>query len=145
MPASRGRRRANDAEEDDAPVPSTPARSSQPNNASNVRRTAAPPPSRPHQARPAPRAASASQETGDGGAEGEGSAQNNDDAADNSQNTEVDCSQQDTGRCSRNPGGLDISSIPVSRRSGDNAKSMLASTAVATFEYDKTGVGFIWT
>ena len=108
--------------------------------APNVRRTPAPQPARPAiPAPPAPRAAAAHQATGDGSAEG--SAQNGDALAhdvDSSQNSEVDCSQ--------NTGDFDTSGIPVSRRSGDNAKSMLASTgASATFEFDKIAVGFIWT
>ena len=46
---------------------------------------------------------------------------------------------------SQNTGNLDKSGIPVSRRSADNAKSLLASAAEGTLEFEKTGVGVIWT
>jgi hypothetical protein len=38
--------------------------------------------------------------------------------------------------------------MPVSRRASDNAKCMIASTisaAEVAFEFDKTGVGVVWT
>jgi hypothetical protein len=58
--------------------------------------------------------------------------------------SQIDIGLQDTGR-SQDTGGLDPSGIPVSRRSSENAKSLLGSTTVeATFEYDGTGVGVIW-
>ena len=125
-------------EDDDVPV--TPVgnegRSARP--APNVRRVSVPPSARSDiPARHARTAASA-----------EGSAQNGD-APDIgcSQSLEVDCSQN-TGEVggSQNAGGFDTSSIPVSRRSGDNAKHMFASTGVEVpVEFDKIGVGFIWT
>lgn len=108
-------------------------RSSQP--ASHIRRISAPP--------AAARAAAAdratlpatarSQATGDGGV---GCSQNTDDV-ECSQNTDVDCSQ--------NTGGLDKSGIPVSRRASENAKALLASAVEPTLEFDKNGVGVIWT
>lgn len=133
-------------DDDDLPV-GRPGRSSQP--VSNVKRTPAPsaaqtPASK--QARPPPptKAAPAPQETGDGGVGGSAQHGHNVDCSqtladvDGSQ-TDVDCSQAS---------GFDTSGMAVSRRSGDNAKSILASTAgevTFKFAFDKTGVGFIWT
>ena len=147
MSARRGKRnngRGTNEDDNDAPV-GTPGRSERP--ASTVQRTAAPPAPRPTiPAVSAPRAASANQATGDGGAEG--SAQNGDAHDDDiSQNSEVECSQNiGNVEGSQNTGDFDTSSIPVSRRSGDNAKYMLAATGVEVhFEFDKIGVGFIIT
>lgn len=133
-----------DREDEDVPI-GKPARSAQP--APNVRRTATParpPAASGKQARPS------LQETGDGGAGGsaqDGNSRHNSPEVACSQNTNIDCSQNpdvDTGDL--DSAGFDTSCMPVSRRSGDNAKSILASIGgdvTRPFEFDKTGVGFI--